>query len=165
MKKIICLLVVISLLVSCKNKDHKYSDYYSIDLSVIFNDKLMSYKIDNNGKVIILDNSLNENAVAYEGFIGEEDLQNIQDELNKIVAVKCVPTEETYVDGTRYVMVLKSKDNSKRSTLISGTCKSYKHLDKIVFKIVNRFNSGNKSEIYESLTKIVPPPFPNSLKQ
>lgn len=141
---------------SCK-VEKTTEPYYTIDLTVIYNEYTKSYKIDTEGNVLLLINKVNENGRLYESFLEQEELDSIQEKLYKIVKLDCDSIDDDFDDGTRYIMIVQNKNNKKR-IFVNNSCKQFQELDSLVFAIIKKVQIEKSKDFFESLEKASPLP-------
>ncbi|KFF16569.1 hypothetical protein [Flavobacterium hydatis] len=156
--------VLINLFISCeKNQTKKQKIAYYIDLSVQQKSTISSFKIEPNGKGIVLINGMSGIDSIYQVQFNKKEIDNITKKINELSLTKCDTIDKNYSDGMRYIMIINDNKQNKK-TLISGTCKQLETLDNLVLYIMNIYDKKEKSLFYESLKIITPPPFPENFK-
>jgi len=153
--KNIVLLIAFVILAGCKAPTE--DENFTIDLTAVFRNNVNSYKIEPNGKVIVLFNKTEENGKLYETEFTKQEMDSIQVELRRITAIKCDTLIKHVSDGLRYAITL---DNQKQKINLSGNlCAKYEGLDKLVYSIVKKAEKKNKKEFYSTFNRMVPPPY------
>lgn len=154
MKKIILFITLVSL-AGCKAPIE--NENFTIDLTAVFGDNINSYKIDANGKVLVLFNKTYEKGRLYETEFTKQEMDSIQVELRRITAIKCDTLIRHISDGLRYAITL---DNQKQKFNLGGNlCAKYEGLDKLVYSIVKKVEKRDKKEFYSTFNRMVPPPY------
>jgi len=155
MKKKLLVLIIIVTILACGKVKSKNDNFYTIDLTTIYNDRMNSYKIDSDGNALVLFNRVNEIGKLYEVKFPREDIETIQKEIIKINSKKCDSLKGHVFDGTRYSIIL---ENKKGKIFLNGnTCSNYQILDKLVFSIINKVEKINKQEYYQTLKQMSAP--------
>lgn len=156
------LIILIVFFISCKNSTEKNILKCNIDLSIIRNKSISSFKIDSNGSAINLINSINEKGVVNQVFFNEEELIKIRKKIDAIIVSKCDTIDNPYMDGLRYIMII--TEGEKKRTYVSCTCKESEPIDNLVIYINELYNKKNKVIFYNSLEKINIPSVPRTAK-
>lgn len=161
MKKIIIIFTLL-LTVRCSKENKSTSaTSYNVDLSVIYNNSINSYKIDSDGSVIVFMNKKDEIGRVYKSKLNKAEFDGIQNEIYQISKIKCDSTVNHYADGMNYILILKR--NNEKTTLISNTCDKYERVDDFVLRLVKMFDKRKKEEFFDSV--ILPPPPPPQIKE
>jgi len=158
MKKILIILTF-ALIVGCNKENKSTVAYSSIDLSVMYNNSINSYKIEVDSSVVILLNTKDEMGRLYKSTLNKVQFESIQNEISQIYDIPCDSTTNHYADGMNYVLVIKR--NGQKITLVSNTCDKYEKIDNFVLHLVKMLDKQKKHEFFESV--ILPPPPPPEL--
>jgi hypothetical protein len=153
------LLIILSSLIVCScSSEQGLGENYSIDLTAKYNDNINSFRISPNGEATVLINKLNEPGMLYQVSFTEQEMDSIQHILSTVPLNNCDTVRADQSDGTQYVMNIENKSGKKK--LVSNSCEQLKPLDNLVFLIIKSFRAKKKTDYYESLKTITPPPFP-----
>ena len=161
MKEIIIILTLILTAGCAKENKSTSATSYSVDLSVMYNNSINSYKIEADSSVIVLLNKKDEIGRVYKSKLNKAEFDNIQNEVYQISKIKCDSTANHYADGMNYILILKR--NNEKSTLISNTCDKYEKVDNFVLRLVEMFDKRKKDEFFDSV--ILPPPPPPQIEE
>jgi hypothetical protein len=152
MKKII-LFIVFIILFGCKTTDK--NENFTIDLTAVYKNNINSYKIEPNGKVMVLFNKTYNKGKLYETEFTKQEMDSIQVKLFEITNIKCDTLIRNVSDGLRYAITLY---NQKQKFKLSGNlCAKYEALDKLVYSIVEKVDKKEKKEFYDTFNRMVPP--------
>ena len=146
---------------SCNNQNIDKNSNYDIDITIIYDNNINSYKISKNGEVLFLSNKLNQFGKLYRFVLDKKENENIQKLATDIVALKCDSLKNSFSDEKRHIVIFKNQKS--KITLVSNTCKNEDKLNNFVFSIVKKFKSIRKNIVFETLEKSIPPELPDSL--
>jgi len=147
------LFLILFIFISCKTSNE--SEDFTIDLTAAYSDNINSYKIEPNGKVLVLFNKTYEKGRVFETEFTSFEMDSIQKIFKRIISMKCETLIGISSDGPKYFIVLK---NSKgKISLAANTCENYKILDSLAYSIVKMVDKKERYEVYESFKGIVSP--------
>lgn len=140
--------IYIFIFISCSN--HKTIE--SLDITVRYNDFKKFYKIYKDGKILYLKKTINASDSLFETNLTRNEYKSLQNSFDNILKEKCDSTENFYVDGTNYRIIL-TDNSSIKTVFLSNTCLNYKDLDQVVFSFVKRIDKKKKTLVFESIEK------------
>jgi len=157
----IVIVFFVFILVSCQEekKIHRNTSY-SIDLTVMYDKYLNSYKIEYDGSLVILLNEKNEIGKLYKSKFTKEELGSIQKQILNISKIKCDSLVDNYMGGINYILTV--TDEKNKIKFFSNNCSNYREVDDFVAYLVKKIENDSKHEYFEST--ILPTPSPPELE-
>ena len=141
---------------ACNNKaTQETQDNYTIDLTAKYNNQTNSFFINKDGFCIALIKEVDKPERFYRFNIRESELDSIQRVFEKLAFNVCDTINESYDDGTQYVLLLENEKLKKE--IIGGTCENYEELNKMVNYFIKKSHENSKIEVFRSLKIITPP--------
>jgi hypothetical protein len=141
------------LLFGCKQKES--NDSYDLDLSIKYKSSLNSFKIDEKGNAVVLINEMGQEPRLYNVVYGASEMKYIYESLRNVNFTKCDSIKNHYVDGTNYIMILKSRNTQKINVIVSDNCEQQKSVDKLIFYIAQTFKKKKGDEFFKSINGLV----------
>lgn len=150
--KLLYILLICSLLLSCKQEKN---ELYDLDFTIKYDAFLKSFKIDNKGDAVVLINEKGEEPKVYKTSFSKSEVDFINESLQKIDFTKCDSIESDYVDGTRYMLILKNVETKKEIVVLNDYCEERKPLNDLVYYISRTFDKKKKEDFYKSIDGLV----------